>query len=149
MELTVKELIHALLQAQREIKHATKDAKNPHFKNDYATLESVLNEAKPILNRHGIFLSQVNGKDELGQYVETRLMHESGQVHSSRIYLIIDKANMQGFGSAETYARRYDLAAILGITQVDDDGQLASNNNPSWNKTNQIKGSQNGNKNEL
>lgn len=132
----MKELIHALLQAQREIKHATKDAKNPHFKNDYATLESVLDEAKPILNKHDIFLSQVNGKDDHGQFVETKLMHVSGHVHSSKIYLIIDKANMQGLGSAETYARRYDLAAILGITQVDDDANFASNNpaQQSWNK---------------
>ena len=134
MELTVKELIHALLQAQREIKHATKDAKNPHFKNDYATLESVLDEAKPILNKYDVFLSQVNGKDEYGHFIETRLMHVSGQIHSSKIYLIIDKANMQGLGSAETYGRRYDLAAILGITQKDDDGNFASSNETSWNK---------------
>lgn len=143
----MKELMHALLSAQREINHATKDAKNPHFKNDYATLESVLDAAKPILNKYDIVISQPSGKDESGQYIETKLMHVSGQVHSSKMYLLIDKLNMQGLGSAITYARRYDLAAILGITQSDDDGTLASNNQPSWNKpqANQMKGKTNGN----
>ena len=39
---TLTALAPALVKAIAEIKGAPKDRKNPHFKNDYATLESVI-----------------------------------------------------------------------------------------------------------
>lgn len=137
----------ALLAAQKEIKHAIKDATNPHFKNKYATLESVIDATKDIANKHGIVISQPLGKDEHGQYVETLLMVEgeysSKNILSSKCYLVLDKANMQGLGSALTYARRYSLAAIFNISQEDDDGNFASSNG-SWQNFNnkQTKGNE-------
>lgn len=128
----------ALLAAQKEIKHAIKDATNPHFKNKYATLESVIDATKDIANKHGIVISQIMGKDEHGQYVETILMVEgelsSRTMLSSKCYLVLDKANMQGLGSAFTYARRYSLAAIFNIAQEDDDAEAASQSGGAWNQ---------------
>jgi hypothetical protein len=37
--------------------------------------------------------------------------------------LIIAKQDMQAVGSAITYARRYGLAAALGVPQIDDDAE--------------------------
>lgn len=122
----MKHIAQALLNAQKVIKNASKDAKNPHFKNDYATLESVLDAVKDAANNAGVLIVQGTGADELGQYVNTSLIHaESGEVMSSKTYLVLDKHNMQGLGSAITYARRYGLAAMFCITQADDDGHAA------------------------
>lgn len=134
----MKQLQQALLQAQKQIKNAQKDAKNPHFKNDYATLESVINAVKDIANSHGVLIVQGTGADEYGQYVNTTLIHESGESMSSKTYLSLDKATMQGLGSAITYARRYGLAAMFCITQADDDGNDASNVKPKTQGTYRI-----------
>jgi hypothetical protein len=42
-----------------------------------------------------------------------------------KVPLILSKNDMQGLGSAITYARRYGLVSMLGIIQEDDDGNKA------------------------
>lgn len=122
----MKNIIPAFIKAQKEIKNALKDAKNPHLKNNYATLESVLDAVKPAANANGIAIVQIPGRDEKGDYVETVLAHDSGEMLASRCYLQFSKNDMQGLGSAITYARRYSLAAMFSITQEDDDGNTAN-----------------------
>lgn len=116
----------ALVESHKKISHAIKDAKNPHFKNDYATLESVIDASKSSLLENGIIVIQSIGNSSL----TTRLQHVSGEFIESEIELLVDKNNMQGLGSAITYARRYSLAAMLNISQADDDGNKASENPP-------------------
>lgn len=127
----MKNITKALLDAQKKIENATKDAKNPHFRNNYATLESVLDAVKSVANASGIVIVQTGGKDAEGHFIETRLLHESGEEIVSKIYLVLEKNNMQGLGSAITYARRYSLAALFAIGQDDDDGNGASKPAPS------------------
>jgi hypothetical protein len=123
----MKNISKALLEAQKKIENATKDGKNPHFKSKYATLESVLDAVKTIANECGVVIVQGNESDQFGQYVGTKLIHgESGECIESKVYLVLDKNNMQGLGSAITYARRYGLAAMFAIGQDDDDGNEAS-----------------------
>lgn len=147
----MKNIAKALLEAQRKIKNAQKDAKNPHFKNDYATLESVIDAVKEVANECGIAIVQSFDNKN----VVTRLIHaDSGEEITSSIELVLDKQNMQGYGSAATYSRRYSLAAMFCITQVDDDGNGASgiNNKPevTFNDFKQTKVEYgNRNKNEL
>lgn len=127
--MSSKNIALALLNAQKLIKNASKDAKNPHFRNDYATLESVIDSVKETANTCGIVIMQGNGADELGSYVNTTIIHaETGESITSKVYLLLDKTTMQGLGSAITYARRYGLAAMFCITQADDDGNAASVN---------------------
>lgn len=128
-------LVKALVLAQKKIKHATKDAKNPHFKNDYATLESVIDASKDhLLEQEIIVVQAINDKS-----LVTRLVHSSGEFMESSFELLVDKQNMQGLGSAVTYARRYSLAAMLNISQADDDGNEASSKPASQNKTQEKK----------
>lgn len=122
----MKNIAKALLDAQKKIENATKDAKNPHFRNNYATLESVLEAVKGVANGVGIVIVQTGGKDQEGHFIETKLLHESGEEIASKVYLVLDKMNMQGLGSAITYARRYSLAALFAIGQDDDDGNQGS-----------------------
>lgn len=115
----------ALAKAQMEMGKALKDSSNPHFKSKYADLGSVMDACLPALNKHGIAVMQPTYDDESGRYVETVLLHESGESLKCRVPLIVQKNDMQGYGSAVTYARRYGLMCMAGIAPEDDDGNAA------------------------
>lgn len=117
----------ALLAAQKEINNASKDAKNPHFRSSYASLGSVIEAVKEPLNKQGISVIQsLSAGSGSGLYLNTRLLHTSGQWIEDAAFSPLPKADPQGVGSACTYLRRYSLAAMLCITQEDDDGNAAS-----------------------
>jgi hypothetical protein len=120
----------ALLAAQREVENAAKDAKNPHFKNSYASLGSVIEATKGPLNKAGIVVLQTLGDGGDRVCLTTRLLHTSGQWIEDTASTPIPKFDPQGVGSACTYLRRYSLAAALCITQEDDDGEAARPANP-------------------
>lgn len=127
----------AMLEAQKKIKHAIKDSKNPHLKNKYASLNAVLDEVKPILNDNGLVLTQhvVNGP--AGHVVVmTRITHaESGAFTQDQLPVPVKHKfkdgvdlgpDAQELGSAITYGRRYGLLAMCAIASEDDDGELAT-----------------------
>jgi hypothetical protein len=121
----------ALAKAQSEMGKALKDAANPHFKSKYADLSSVTGACMPALNANGIAVIQPFFDDETGRYVKTILIHgASGETLECRVPLIVAKNDMQGFGSAATYARRYGLMAMTGIAPEDDDGNAAAKSPP-------------------
>ena len=61
-----------------------------------------------------------------GITLRTTLAHKSGQWIASELTLPNDRmGGIQGMGSALTYARRYALAAMVGVAQDDDDGEGA------------------------
>ena len=122
------ELIAALSKAQGEITNAAKNAKNPHFKSDYADLAAVLNTVKPALSKHGIALVQGTAFDGSMVTVTTVLAHSSGGSVSSEASCVPAKMDGQGIGSATTYLRRYSLAAMCGIAQQDLDGEDSKHN---------------------
>lgn len=117
----------ALAAAQMDMGKALKSASNPHFKSKYADLSSVADACLPALNMHGIAVIQPTVDDESGRYVRTILIHgSSGEQLDCRVPLIVSKNDMQGYGSAVTYARRYGLMSMAGIAPEDDDGNAAS-----------------------
>ena len=120
----------ALLAAQKEIENASKDAKNPHFRSSYASLGSVIEATKGPLNKQGVAVLQSLSEGSDGLYLSTRLLHQSGQWIEDTAYTPLPKADPQGVGSATTYLRRYSLAALLCITQEDDDGNAARPTTP-------------------
>jgi hypothetical protein len=123
----MKNIATALASAQPNMGKALKQANNPHFRSKYADLGSVLDACLPALNERGIAVIQPPGEDEHGRFVETVLIHgESGEQLSCRVPLIIGKNEMQGYGGAVTYARRYGLMAMAGIAPEDDDGKAAA-----------------------
>lgn len=123
----MKGIATALAKAQTNMGKALKQANNPHFRSKYADLGNVMDACLPALNEAGIALIQPTGENEHGRYVETILIHgESGESLTCRVPLIVSKNDMQGYGSAVTYARRYGLMAMAGIAPEDDDGHAAS-----------------------
>lgn len=130
----INELASALNKAQAEMGGAVKDSSNPFFKSKYADLASVIEACKDELTKHGLSISQLVTSDEQGRsYVETVLMHSSGQWIASKMLLHLAKTDMQGLGSAISYARRYSLQSILNIPAVDDDGESAVERHSSAN----------------
>jgi hypothetical protein len=123
----MKSIATALAKAQAEMGKALKQANNPHFKSKYADLGNVMDACLPALNAAGIAVIQPTGEDEHGRFVETILIHgESGESLACRVPLIVAKNDMQGYGSAVTYGRRYGLMAMAGIAPEDDDGNAAA-----------------------
>lgn len=127
---SIAALATALAEAQGEIENATKNSQNPHLKNRYADLAEILNTVRPVLSRHGLAVSQHPAFADNMVQVETILLHKSGEWMASTITTPVQKADPQGVGSAVTYARRYSLAAIVGLSQEDDDGHAATKGKP-------------------
>jgi hypothetical protein len=116
----------ALCAAQKAMGKALKQSNNPHFRSKYADLGNVMDACLPALNDNGIAVYQPAGRDDNGEYIATVLIHESGETLECRVPLIVNKNDMQGYGSATTYARRYGLMSMAGIAPEDDDGNAAA-----------------------
>lgn len=118
----------ALAAAQSQMGPALKDSTNPAFKSKYADLASVMAACMPALSAHGIAVIQPPCSDADGnRSVKTVLIHgETGETLECAVPLIVSKNDMQGYGSAVTYARRYGLMAMAGIAPDDDDGNAAA-----------------------
>lgn len=131
---SIGKLAEALAKAQGQMSNANKDSVNPHFKNRYADLAAVLDAVRAPLSTNGLAYTQFVEEEEMVDknnklYLRTILMHSSGEFISSLTPLILVKQDMQALGSAITYAKRYSLSAMVGIThddEKDDDGNEAS-----------------------
>lgn len=121
----IKDLAAALLKCQSEMGGVVKNSPNPFFKSSYADLTAVLQAAKPIWSRNGIAVIQHPHSTDRGAGVTTLVMHESGQWIEHEFVLPIVKQDPQACGSAVSYARRYSLAALALLPQVDDDSESA------------------------
>ena len=131
-------LNEAMLEFQKLAVTAKKDGKNPHFRSNYSTLESVI-EAVKQGNQFGLFFTQEmtyeKGFDdnEIGYVIPivvTKVMHEHDDtVIESKLPIMLARANMenpQKIGSAITYYKRYTLQSVYGLPSEDDDGNVAS-----------------------
>jgi hypothetical protein len=125
-------LAQALVKAQKAFGPALKTNTNPHFRSKYAGLDACIEAVVDALNDNGIALTQKTHETERpGVVVETVLVHESGEELSfGKLFVPSSKADAQGYGSAITYARRYQLQTALGIAPEDDDGNAASGSAP-------------------
>jgi hypothetical protein len=127
---TLTELAPALAKAQGEMKAAAKDSRNPHFNSKYADLASVWEACRGPLATNGLAVIQTPETEGPVVSVHTMLLHASGQWVRTKLQVTAVKSDPQGIGSAITYARRYGLAAVVGVApDEDDDGNAASQRN--------------------
>lgn len=121
------EIYAALAKAQQSIGKAVKDSNNPHFGSKYADLSSVMDACMAALTEHGICVFHEIHESELKTRVLTTVLaHGSGERIECSVPLLLGKDNMQGLGSAITYARRYGLMSLAGVAPDDDDGNAAA-----------------------
>lgn len=123
----IGKLAEALSKAQSSMTEAKEDSKNPFFKSNYADLTSVWRACKDSLTANGLAISQVTGFMEGQLFLVTTLIHSSGEWMKGYYPLYLAKQDPQAVGSAITYARRYALAAIVGVCKEgeDDDAEKA------------------------
>lgn len=131
----IDQLATALAKVQAALVPALKDAENPAFKQGgkasrYADLASVWDACRKPLTDNGLAVIQSPGLCG-GNQVEmtTVITHSSGQWISGTLSIPLAKVDAHGYGSATTYARRYALAAMVGVIADDDDGNAASRPN--------------------
>lgn len=122
----ISNLAKALVAAQKEMGNAVKDAKNPFFKSNYADLNAIREAVLPAFNKQGISVLQptvfIDGK----KFVQTKLIHESGEFTSGLTEILaVKETDAQAQGSGISYARRYGLQSIANVGCSDDDGEAA------------------------
>lgn len=118
----IGELAKALSAAQGMMDAARKDSKGNYGK--YTTISSILEVVKDALSKNGLAVVQAPMPCESGSIsLRTTLMHTSGQWIASQLNMKAENVSPQKIGSVITYARRYALAALLGVGQEDDDAQ--------------------------
>lgn len=123
---TIAAIADAMAKAQAKIKGASKDKTNPHYKNDYADLASVWDACRAALSENGIAVLQPPTAIGPKVTVTTMLVHKSGEWIEADLEMTAQQNTPQGIGSCITYARRYGLAAMVGVAPEDDDGNAAS-----------------------
>jgi len=127
MSVSISKLAKALSAAQGEMEGAKKGCENPFFKRKYADLWEVWQACREPLAKNGLAVVQTTEECQSGDILMiTTLMHESGEWTRGRLKMKPVKQDPQGYGSCITYARRYALAAIVGVSPEDDDGNTAS-----------------------
>ncbi len=115
----------AFVKACAALQAATKNSRNAHLGNSYADLESVQTAARDALAPNGLAWFQEVVREESRIGVHTRIIHTSGQILDCGRCLITVPGNSRNLAHAEgaalSYARRYGLAAAVGIHQADPD----------------------------
>lgn len=98
----------------------------------YARYEDIQRVVKPILRAHGFTLNHEQTPDSSAEMVLTTfLIHRGGHSQKSTFRAKADdsgsKNDVQGLGSIASYAKRYNVSALLDLeTQgEDDDAQTA------------------------
>jgi hypothetical protein len=122
------ELFAAIRAAKAEIQPVEKSKQN-FFGGKYMELDSIKEVVDPILEQHGLMITQWPDQTSSGEPgLTTRVDHESGQFAESTGALVLSKKDPQAQGSAITYLKRYAYVAVLGIkgVDVDDDGNRAT-----------------------
>ena len=124
----VDQIMPEFYQFQQNVKNPKKTAVGQGYK--YMTLDELIDHTRQAMAGLGLSFSQeVSSSDNGNIELMTRIYHTSGQwLAFGPLILPTDndkKMNqIQQAGSAITYARRYSLAAALGIaSEEDNDGQ--------------------------
>ena len=122
----------AIAAAQANMSNAIKNAKNPHFKSNYADLAAVRDVALPAFNAEGIAVLQAVDGGDGWITVSTSLLWGAERVEVGRCSLPLgEPKNLKHeCGSISSYLRRYQLASCAQISQVDDDGNGQGHNVP-------------------
>ncbi len=132
---TILEIAKALSKMQGEMKSVPKDSTNPFFKMRYASIDAVWDTIRKPLSANGLSVIQTTYEQEGKIFLETMLLHTSGEWFKGYLPINAIKSDPQAIGSAITYARRYSLSAILGVSaDDDDDGEEATGHGKDANK---------------
>ena len=148
MSENISDLAIALSKFQGEVSNPIKNLINPAYKSKYADFTQIMKTIKIPLFNNGISVIQNCGGDEKEIYVQTLILHNSGQYIKSDKLSIVNKKEVlytekiinkngkyinmingkeivmytiQDIGGILTYLKRYQLSTMLAIPSDDDD----------------------------
>lgn len=126
----------ALAKAQATVEAALKAKVNPAFRSKYADLHAVWEACREALTSQGVSVTQWPLHTDDGRlHLLTRLACD-GEWMQAEFSLPVSKPDAHGYGSATTYARRFCLAAAVGVVaDEDDDGNAATEKKPEPTRT--------------
>ncbi len=150
----IGELATALAKAQAEMGSAIKGSDNPFYRSKYADLASVMDACRGPLTKHGLSVAQFprveyigapeiyewiskSGEKRMGVkviccvFVETRMMHTSGQFIEQSVSAMLASGDPQVVGSAISYLKRYSLQSVAGVPSADDDAESTAKSRES------------------
>jgi len=142
MEMSEKiDLISAAISKfQSQVTTAKKTSENPYFKSNYADLAEIWDTIKNPLCVNGLAVVQSPEHNDGKVIITTLITHNSGQWIKGSFAMQPVKTDPQSYGSCVTYGRRYSIGAFLGIaTELDDDGNKASDLKTDQSKTHEVK----------
>jgi hypothetical protein len=132
-------IFSALVKAQGEMKPAKRRGHDREEDYRYATLDSIVATARRVLAKHGLGVTQWpstrfekserDGMTDCYVDIGASIIHESGEEMRGPLLTIpVIRPDAKGIGSAITYGRKYQYAAIVGVTPEgeDDDGRSAA-----------------------
>jgi hypothetical protein len=125
----IDQIASALADAQADLGIVFKQSQNDAFGSKYADLTKVWEAFQRVGPRHGLSIVQMPGHYDASartMVMSVKLMHNSGQWLGGDMSMPLSRGDAHAYGSACTYARRYSLAALIGVCPHDDDGNEAS-----------------------
>lgn len=100
------------------------------YEYSYATLANLSEAVLPLLAEHGLSFVCMPGTGADGKMsVRYSLMHESGEALTGE-FPLSGEGGIQAVGGRITYARRYCLAAVVGIAADEDDESRLADDGP-------------------
>ena len=129
--MTASNLHAALLAARMKMESPKKVATNPHFGSRYAPLDELVRVSFAPLAEQGLMLTQHTLAVDERMILVTRLLAADGGAMECGSYDLGPLISAQAMGSNLSYARRYSMAAVLGLAaEDDDDGNNAEHAQP-------------------
>lgn len=121
-------LAAALAKVQNELPKIERDRtvtvetkKGDDYTYSYVTLAHLSEVVLPLLAKHGLSFAAMPGAGSDGKMcVRYHLLHDSGERLSGE-FPISGEGGIQMIGGRITYARRYCLAALVGVAADEDD----------------------------
>lgn len=118
-----------LFEAKKEMPIIKKDATNPFFKSGYASLSNIIEVVEPILHKHGLFISHsMRGNNLVTSIINCEVqMPDNTHENITSSFDLPPNLDIQKMGAAITYAKRYNIVALLNLNiEDDDDGNSAT-----------------------
>lgn len=118
-----KTIYHQLFALQNEIGAISKTETNPFFKSKYFDINGLLEQLKPLLEKHNLVVIQPLSHIEGKPAIETTVLSTLNDGQITRTMPLSENTDPQKMGSAISYFRRYALQSLFLLQAEDDDAQ--------------------------
>lgn len=118
----------AAIPRTKQVTVTPRDPSKRAYSFAYAPLDVILTAIVPALTSEGFSLTQRIGRGSQGDYIETSLLHKSGE-RKNQVPIFVTEHSAQQYASGVTYARRYGITLLCCLAaEDDDDGNHADGN---------------------